>query len=114
MQTNDRVSPQVPSTARYHKVQIKAWTDFDPTTMDLKQMADNIEHGHGSITAIEVVKVVDTLAAVDDIEVRERFETLQAVDRIMQNVDAIPKALLEKLLEQLISGGDDKSKVQAA
>jgi hypothetical protein len=32
----------------------------------------------------------------------------------MQNVDAIPKALLEKLLEQLISGGDDKTKTQAA
>ena len=114
MQTSNNPAPQTTSTTQYHKVQIKAWTDFDPTTMDLKQMADNIERGHGSITAIEVVKVVDTLSSVDDIEVRERFETLQAVDRVMQNVDVIPKALLERLLEQLISGGDDKSKGQAA
>jgi hypothetical protein len=114
MQTGDKLASQTPTTPRYHKVQIKAWTDFDPTTLDLKQMADLIERGHGAITAIEVVKIADSLAAVDDIEVRERFETLRAVDHVMQNVDAIPKALLEKLLEHLISGGDDKAKTQAA
>jgi hypothetical protein len=114
MPTGDKLASQTPNASRYHKVQIKAWTDFDPTTVDLKQMAEHIERGHGAITAIEVVKIADSLSGVDDVEVRERFETLQAVDRVMQNVDAIPKALLERLLEQLISGGDDSAKTQAA
>jgi hypothetical protein len=114
MPTGDQLVAKPSTTSRYHKIQIKAWTDFDPTTLDLKQMADHIERGHGAITAIEVVKIADSLSAIDDVEVRERFETLQAVDRIMQNVDAIPKALLEKLLEQLINGSDDKAKTQAA
>jgi hypothetical protein len=114
MPTGDPVSQQTSANQRYYKIQIKAWTAFDPSTMDLKQITEHVDRGQGALTAIEVTKVVDSLSAVDDLEVRERFETLEAVQRVLENVDAIPKALVEKLLEQLISGGDDRSKGQAA
>lgn len=90
------------STA-YYKVQMRAWTNVDPDKLTLKQLAEFIEAGRGVLTAIEVVKVADDLNAVDDIEVRETFQSIRAAERILDNVDALPLPLRQKLQSALTS-----------
>ena len=82
---------------RYFRVQIRAWIGSDPSRMALTEIAEEIERGTAFLTAIEVLKVADDVNAIDDPEVRKSFENMLAVERILQNVSDLPKALRERL-----------------
>lgn len=99
---------------RYYKIQLRAWASFDPSTMDLLEIAHLIERGEGLVTAIEVVKTADGINAIDDVDVRERFESIEAVQRVMANIGDIPKPLLQKLYSALNRGRDEDATSLAA
>src|SRR4051794_35290689 len=82
---------------RYYRVQIRTWTSFDPSRMELAEIASEIERGTAFLTALEVSKVVDDLDGIDDPEVRKSFENIVAAERILQNLAELPKALRERL-----------------
>lgn len=88
---------------RYYKVQLRAWTSFDPGQLSLKEIAEAVDSGLGALTALEVVKVAEDLNGVDDAEVREVFENIQAAERILNNVQALPLPLRERLQSALTS-----------
>jgi hypothetical protein len=84
-------------TEKYTNFQIKGWTNFDPTDKTLAEIAKGIEQGGGSLKLIEILKVEDDLASIDDEEVRECFENILAAKRLLQNVHGLPKKLIEDL-----------------
>jgi hypothetical protein len=86
---------------RFFKIQMKAWTNFDASRMELTEIADRIERGLGFLTAIEVMKVAEDVNAIDDAEVRQSFEIVIAAEKILQNVSELPKALRERLYTAL-------------
>lgn len=86
---------------KYTNFQIKGWTTFDLTDKTLAEIAEGIEQGGGFLTLIEVLKVEDDLASVGDEEVRECFENILAAKRLVQNVQALPKKLIDELRSAL-------------
>ena len=92
---------------RYYRLQIRAWTGFDPSKMELADIASEIDRGTAFLTAVEVSKVVDDVNGIDDPEVRKSFENILAAERILQNVGDLPKAIRERLAAAL--SGDDKA-----
>jgi hypothetical protein len=82
---------------RYFKLQIRAWTDFDPMDKNLSEITEAIERGGGLLTAIEVLTVEEDLAAISDQEVREGFENILAARRVLRSVGELPKKLVEDL-----------------
>ncbi len=82
---------------RYYRVQIRAWTGFDPSRVELGVIAAEIDRGTAFLTAIEVSKVADDLNGIDDPEVRKSFENIVAAERILQNMADLPKALRDRL-----------------
>ena len=88
---------------RYYRVQIRAWTGFDPSRMELAEIAAEIDRGTAFLTAIEVSKVADDLNGIDDPEVRKSFENIVAAERILENVANLPKALRDRLAAALSS-----------
>jgi len=98
-----------PEPQRYYKVQMKAWTTSDPSKMDLRELVEHIERGTGILTVIEVVKVADDLNGVDDVEVREQFENVRAVERIVRNIDGLPKSLRERLHAALAAESSERT-----
>jgi hypothetical protein len=94
---------QADKANRYYKVQVRAWTITDPAEFTLKEIAESIDAGAGVLTAVEVVKVVDDLDAVDDVEVRETFENIRAAERLLRNIKSLPSPLRERLQTALIS-----------
>jgi hypothetical protein len=96
---------------RYFKLQIRAWTDFDPMEKDLSEIAEAIERGGGLLTAIEVLTVAEDLAAISDKEVREGFENIVAARRVLRSVGELPKKLVKDLRAALqVQGNIDERK----
>src|SRR5437762_2228052 len=85
---------------RYFKVQIRAWTDFDPMDKKLPEITEAIEGG-GGLTAIEVLEVEDDLAAISDNEVKEGFQNILAARRVLRSIGELPKSLVEDLRSAL-------------
>jgi hypothetical protein len=86
---------------RYYKVQVRAWTTIDPGQFNLKQIAEAVDAGLGVLTALEVVKVAEELNGVDDTEVREVFESIRAVERIVKNMQSLPLPVRQRLQSAL-------------
>jgi hypothetical protein len=82
---------------KYFELHLKAWTNFDPMQVTLNKIALGIEEGSGFLTLIEVLRVEDDVTSIDDEDVREYFENTIAAKRLIQNVDKLPKVLLESL-----------------
>ncbi|HET6934208.1 MAG TPA: tetratricopeptide repeat protein [Candidatus Angelobacter sp.] len=57
------------------KLQITAWTRFDPSNATLSDLARAVEEGAASVSAMEVA-AVDRIEEVDDPEIRHQLETL--------------------------------------
>jgi hypothetical protein len=94
------------SNERYFKVQMKAWTNFDPIDKTLAEIALAIEQGNGFLTKIEVVEAVDSLGSVNDEEVREGFANVLAVRRLLAAIDNLPMKLKEELRSALEKSKD--------
>ena len=88
-------------TEKYFSFQIKGWTNFDPTDKTLAMVAERIEAGNGFLTLVEVLRVEDKVASIDDAEVRECFENLLAAKRLIQNVGELPAKVKEDLFAAL-------------
>ena len=86
---------------RYYRVQMRAWTGFDPSRMELAEIAAAIDKGTAFLTAIEVSKVADDLNGIDDPEVRRSFENIVAAERILENFGDLPKAIRDRLAAAL-------------
>jgi hypothetical protein len=85
----------------YFKLQVKAWTRFDPRKADLLDIARAVEEGTAFVSAIEVSRVAAGINEVDDPDVREQFETLAAAERLLRRVEELPEALRDKLRNAL-------------
>lgn len=85
------------AAAKYFKIQVRGWTDFDPLDKKLPEIADAIERGGGFLTAIEVLDIKDDLSAVTDKVVRDGFENISAARRVLRNVGELPNSVLEDL-----------------
>ena len=85
----------------YFKLQVKAWTRFDPSKADLLDIARAVEEGTAFVSAIEVSRVAAGINEVDDPDVREQFETLAAAERLLRRVEELPEALRDKLRNAL-------------
>jgi hypothetical protein len=85
----------------YFKLQVKAWTRFDPRKADLLDIARAVEEGTAFVSAIEVSRIAAGINEVDDPDVREQFETLAAAERLLRRVEELPEALLDKLRNAL-------------
>jgi hypothetical protein len=88
---------KAPSADTYFKLQVRAWTRFDPTQADLIDIARAVEAGTAFVSAIEVARVAKGINDVDDPDVREQFETLAAAERILRRVEELPDAVRDKL-----------------
>lgn len=99
---------------RFFKLQMRAWTNFDASRMELSEIAERIERGLGFLTAIEVMKVAEDVSAIDDAEVRQSFEIVIAAERILQNVTELPKPLRERLYTALSKEIDGSKRTLAA
>jgi len=93
---------------KYFKLQLKAWTNFDPGQHDLTAIADAIQNGGGFVTVMEVTQVSE-LNEINYPEVRERFESLEAAKKILQNLDKLPKSVREQLYSALAVEKPDTS-----
>jgi hypothetical protein len=82
---------------KYFSFQIKGWTNFDPLNKTLAKVAEGIEQGNGFLTLVELLRVEDKVASIDDEEVRECFENLLAAKRLIQNVNELPAKVKEEL-----------------
>jgi hypothetical protein len=85
---------------KYFKLQLKAWTNFDPAQEDLTAIADAIRKAEGFITVMEVTEV-SGLKEITDPEVRERFASVEAAEKILQNLDKLPTSVREQLYSAL-------------
>jgi hypothetical protein len=92
---------------KYFSFQIKGWTNFDPVNKPLAKVAEGIEEGNGFLTLVELLRVEDKVASIDDEEVREGFENLLAAKRLIQNVNELPA----KVKEELRAALETKAKV---
>jgi hypothetical protein len=81
----------------FFKLQVTAWTRFDPTKADLIDIARAVDAGTAFVSAIGVARVAVGINDVDDADVREQFETLAAAERILRRVEELPVAVRDKL-----------------
>jgi hypothetical protein len=88
---------------KYFSFQIRGWTNFDPMDKTLAKVVEGIERGDGFLTRVEILRVEDKAASIDDEEVRECFENLLAAKRLIQNVNELPAKLREELRAALKS-----------
>lgn len=86
----------------YFKLQVKAWTRFDPTQADLSDIARAVEDGTAFVSAVEVARVAAGLNEIDDADVREQFENLAAAERVLRNIEELPTPVREKLRSVLL------------
>jgi hypothetical protein len=89
---------------RYYKVQMKAWTNFDPMQKTLAEIAGSMEQGNGFLSVIEVLEVAENLASVTDEDVRDGFTNILAAKRLLGAVDSLPETLKEELRSALQAG----------
>src|SRR5215813_5627383 len=90
----------------YFKVQMRAWTNFDPINKSLAEIAELIEKGNGFLTMVEVLEVENSLESVPDEEVRNAFENILAAKRLMGSVNNLPAKLKEELRSALDKSSD--------
>lgn len=107
-------APGISQPRRYYKVQMRAWTSFDPSRMELSEIAEEIDRGSGFLTASEILKVADDVSAIDDAEVRQSFENIMAAERILANVAELPKALRDRLYTALSTEDENGRRKLAA
>jgi len=93
--------PSSEGLQKYFKIQVKAWTAFDPKNMELGEIAARIQLGAGVLTAIEVARVANNVEAIDDAEVRHQFQMLIAVEQLIRNAAALPQSIRGRLVEAL-------------
>ena len=86
---------------KYTNFQIKGWTNFDPMDKTLARIAERLEQGEGFLTLVEVLKVENEVASIDDEEVKECFENLLAAKRLIQNANELPAKVKEELFAAL-------------
>ena len=86
---------------KYYSFQIKGWTNADPMTKTLANIAEDIENGSGFITMVEVLRVEGDLSSIEDQEVRECFENTLAARRLVRNIRELPKNLVDELRSAL-------------
>ena len=91
---------------RYFKVQMRAWTNFDPINKSLAEIAELIEKGNGFLTMVEVLEVENSLESVPDEEVRNAFENILAAKRLMAAANNLPAKLKEELRSALDKSTD--------
>src|SRR5215813_3047686 len=91
---------------RYFKVQMRAWTNFDPINKSLAGIAELMEQGNGFLTMVEVLEVENSLESLPDEEVRNGFENILAAKRLMNAVNNLPAKLKEELRSALDKGSD--------
>jgi hypothetical protein len=94
------------SPESYFKLQVRAWTRFDPSKAELIDIARAVEAGTAFVTAIEVSRVAAGINEVDDPDVREQFETLAAAERILLRFEELPGAVRDKLRSALANNED--------
>ena len=94
---------KAPSPDSYYKLQVRAWTRFDPSKAELIDIARAVEAGTAFVTAIEVSRVAGAINDVDDPDVREQFENLAAAERILRRFDELPGAVRDKLRSALLN-----------
>jgi hypothetical protein len=85
------------SPETFFKLQVKAWTRFDPSKAELIDIARAVDAGTAFVSAIEVARVAAGINEVDDPDVREQFETLAAAERILRRVEELPQSVRDKL-----------------
>ena len=102
-----------PSTQgeRCYKLEIKVWTSFDPGDLDLTEIAARIEAGAGFLTALDVTKIAHQLSEIDDPEVRERFETIRAAQRLLRKTADLPPVLRQQLFAALNSDREEQQRI---
>jgi hypothetical protein len=91
------ISPASDGAAKYFKIQVRGWTDFDPLDKKLPEIADAIERGGGFLTSIEVLDTKNDLSAISDNVVREGFENILAARRVLRSIGELPTSLVEDL-----------------
>ena len=82
---------------KYFSFHIKGWTNFDPMNTTLAQVAERIERGDGFLTLVEVLRVEENVALIDDEEPKKWFENLLAAKRLIQNVNELPARVRDEL-----------------
>jgi hypothetical protein len=85
----------------FFKLQVMAWTRFDPSKAELIDIARAVDEGTAFVSAIEVSRVAVGINDVDDPDVREQFETLAAAERILRRLEELPGAVRDKLRRAL-------------
>ena len=96
--------------AKYFKIQVRGWTDFDPLDKKLPEIADAIERGGGFLTAIEVLDIKDDLSAISDNVVREGFQNILAARRVLRSIGELPISLVEDLRAALNASAETAKK----
>ena len=99
-------SSQTEPKERYFKVQMKAWTNFDPMEKTLAEIAQAVEQGNGFLSVMEVLEVVDSLASIEDDDIRNGFKNILAVKRVVRAVSNLPPKLKEELRSALQKEAD--------
>src|SRR5437016_12383191 len=99
---------------KYFKVQIRAWTDFDPMDKKLPEITEAIEGGGGLLTAIEVLEVEDDLAAISDNEVKEGYQNILAARRVLRSIGELPKSLMEHVRSALSAREDVRERTRVS
>jgi hypothetical protein len=105
------IVPQPNQTAaapkeRYYKVQMRAWTNFDPMEKTLAEIAESMDQGNGFLSVVEVLEVAENLASVTDEDVRDGFANILAAKRLLAAVDTLPQKLKDELRSALQAGSD--------
>jgi hypothetical protein len=91
---------------RYFKVQMRAWTNFDPMEKTLAEIAQAMEQGNGFLSVMEVVEVSDSLASIPDEDIRNGFENVVAAKRLVREVNNLPAKLKAELRSALEAEAD--------
>jgi hypothetical protein len=103
-----------PSTERFFKVQMKAWTSIDPIGKSLEEIAEVIERGDGFLTSVEILEATDSVASISDEEVRDGFASTLAAKMLLNTISNLPLKLKEELRSALDRESDKRTNVSTA
>jgi hypothetical protein len=94
---------------RYFKVEMKAWTNFDPMEKTLAEIAQAMDQGNGFLSLIEVLEIADNLASISDEDIRDGFESVVAAKRLVRSVNNLPPKVKEELRSALEAEAEMRS-----
>lgn len=86
---------------KYFSFQIKGWANFDPMNKTLAKIAAGIDDSNGFLTVVEVLKVEDSLASIEDEGARECFANTLAAKRLLKNIHELPEKVVGELRSAL-------------